>query len=119
MGTTAAGGLAGQPPRAAGQADSVRMGEAELPVILRSDVAVAGGSLSAVAAALALRASGRSVAIVEPRSYLGREIGAHLRPWLPAGQEVPPLLRSGATAPPVPCGTPTTSTRPGLPTASP
>lgn len=56
----------------------------ELPVLASCDVVVVGGSLAGVAAALRLAQAGRSVMLVEPRTYLGRELTATLRPWLAA-----------------------------------
>ena len=58
-----------------------------LPVLHTCDVAVVGGSFAGVTTALALARAGRRVVLVEPRTYLGREITATLRPWVrvPAG----------------------------------
>ena len=53
-----------------------------LTVLHDCDVAVTGGSFGGVAAALTLARAGRRVALVEPRTYLGREISATLRPWV-------------------------------------
>ena len=53
-----------------------------LPVLSNTDVIVLGGSFAGVAAALEFARSGRSVVLVEPRTYLGREVSATLRPWL-------------------------------------
>ncbi len=72
----------------------VTLGARELPVLHECDVAVAGGSLGGVAAALAQAQAGRRVALIESRTYLGREITATLRPWLPADGERPPLIAS-------------------------
>lgn len=47
-----------------------------------ADVVVVGGSLAGIAAALELVKGGRSVMIIEPHTYLGRDITATLRPWL-------------------------------------
>ncbi|MGC9346836.1 MAG: FAD-dependent oxidoreductase [Anaerolineae bacterium] len=58
-----------------------------LPILADCDVAVIGGGFGGVATALALTRAGRTVALVEPRTYLGREVGATLRPWLPAPEE--------------------------------
>lgn len=58
---------------------------ATLPVLAKTDAVVIGGSLAGVAAALGLARAGRQVMLVEPRTYLGREITATLRPWLPDG----------------------------------
>ena len=53
-----------------------------LPVLRACDVLVYGGSMAGVAAALSLSKSGHSVVLVEPRTYLGREMTATLRPWV-------------------------------------
>lgn len=69
----------------------------KLPVLHDCDVVVAGGSLGGVAAALALARAGRRVAVVESRTYLGREITATLRPWIalpPEGTSALPALIS-------------------------
>lgn len=68
-----------------------------LPILQTSDVVVIGGSFGGVAVALALAEAGRKVTLVEPRTYLGREITATLRPWIsvPAETDVsslPPLI---------------------------
>ena len=53
-----------------------------LPVLRTADVVVAGGSFGGIAAALAFARAGRRVALIEPRTYLGREMTATLRPWV-------------------------------------
>lgn len=58
-----------------------------LPVLCASDVVVAGGSLAGVSAALYLARTGRRVTLVEPRTYLGYEVTAVLRPWIPEPPE--------------------------------
>ncbi|HEX2863441.1 MAG TPA: FAD-dependent oxidoreductase, partial [Deinococcales bacterium] len=50
---------------------------------LRAGVLVIGGGFAGVGAALAARRSGASVVLIEPRTYLGEELTATLRPWLP------------------------------------
>ena len=63
-----------------------------LPIIHECDVAIVGGSFGGVSAALALARRGLKVAVIEPRTYLGREVTATLRPWLPhslLGQRLP------------------------------
>lgn len=61
---------------------NVTLDRTTLPVLAASDVVVVGGSLAGIAAALAFVNSGRKVSLVEPRTYLGREITATLRPWV-------------------------------------
>lgn len=67
----------------------VRTGAARLPVLHAVDVVVVGGSCSAVAAAVLSAQSGHSVLLIEPRTYLGREITATLRPWLCLDRDAP------------------------------
>ena len=57
-----------------------------LPVLHTCDVVIAGGSFAGISAALELARACRTVALVEARTYLGTEITATLRPWVP----VPP-----------------------------
>lgn len=57
-----------------------------LPVLRTADVAVLGGSFAGIAIALELRRARRRVVLIEPRTYLGREITATLRPWVTIGQ---------------------------------
>ncbi len=57
-------------------------GETTLPILREADIAVVGGSLAGIAAALTLAGHGKSVVLIEPRTYLGRELTATLRPWL-------------------------------------
>ncbi len=53
----------------------------DLPVLHTADIAVIGGAFAGVSAALTLARAGRRVVLVEPRTYLGREVTATLRPW--------------------------------------
>lgn len=71
----------------------IELGARATPILREVDVAVIGGSLAGVAAALELAKRQLSVLVVEPRTYLGREMTATLRPWirLDAG-ETPKLL---------------------------
>jgi ribulose 1,5-bisphosphate synthetase/thiazole synthase len=64
---------------------SVRFERSRVPITLRSDVIVAGGSLAGVAAALEFARAGKKVVLVEHRTYLGREIAATLKPWVELG----------------------------------
>ncbi|HET8629740.1 MAG TPA: FAD-dependent oxidoreductase [Thermomicrobiales bacterium] len=76
----------------------VGYGRAALPVLFAGDVVVVGGSFAGVAAAVALARAGRRVALIEPRTYLGREVTATLRPWLApgaaAGAPLPEAVRA-------------------------
>ncbi len=64
------------------------------PLLAQGDAVVVGGSLAGVCAALALAAAGRTVTLIDPRTYLGGDVAATMRPWLPAPQEgaLPPVL---------------------------
>jgi len=53
-----------------------------LPILRSAEVVVVGGSFGGIAAALAFARAGRRVTLVEPRTYLGREMTATLRPWV-------------------------------------
>lgn len=57
----------------------------DLPILRQADAAVLGGSVAGVAAALRLRHAGFQVVLIEPRTYLGRELTATLRPWVQLG----------------------------------
>jgi flavin-dependent dehydrogenase len=61
---------------------AIRYADKSLPVLRSCDVLVYGGSLAGIAAALSLSKTGHSVVLIEPRTYLGREITAMLRPWV-------------------------------------
>jgi ribulose 1,5-bisphosphate synthetase/thiazole synthase len=60
----------------------VGFAERDLPILHSCDAAIIDGSLAGIAVALALSRAGYRVAVVEQRTYLGREITATLRPWL-------------------------------------
>ncbi len=59
------------------------------------DVLVVGGGLTGCLAALAAAEEGAKVLLIEPRTYLGREITATLRPWLNVqnADRLPPDLK--------------------------
>ncbi len=100
-GATASAAAFGQVPTAGGNAPpgtAVRLNRPQLPLLRSGDAVVAGGSLAGVALALDLAGHGRKVILVESRTYLGREICACLRPWLPAGERPPGVLESAAFA---------------------
>jgi len=66
-----------------------------LPILQACDVVVVEGSFGGVAAALTLARAGRLVAVVEARTYLGREVTSTLRPWIrvPLGEGLSSLPR--------------------------
>ena len=64
--------------------------ETTLPVLRQADIAVVGGSLAGIAATLRLARGGHAVILIEPRTYLGRDITATLRPWIVVGDESNP-----------------------------
>lgn len=67
----------------------------EIPVLADVDVVVAGGSVAAVEAALAVRAAKESVYLVAPRPYLGDDVAGKLRLSLADGERPDsPLGRS-------------------------
>lgn len=77
----------------------VSINRQSLPVLLSCDVVVAGGSFAGVSAALEISRAGLQVILVEPRTYLGREITANLRPWIHEqscgeGEELPEWVRA-------------------------
>lgn len=86
-------------PRAATATQTIRLQRPTLPVLRRGEVAVVGGGLAGVSAALALAQAGRKVVLVEPRTYLGRELTATLRPWLAGSGPLPPVLQACLSAP--------------------
>lgn len=64
------------------RADAVRESAREIPVVAECDVAIAGGTSGAVAAAVAAARSGAKVFLCAPRPYLGEDMTATLRTWL-------------------------------------
>ncbi|HPA17319.1 MAG TPA: FAD-dependent oxidoreductase [Verrucomicrobiae bacterium] len=65
-----------------GHADTVRESAREIPIAAECDVAIAGGTSGAVAAAVAATRSGAKVFLCAPRPYLGEDMTATLRTWL-------------------------------------
>lgn len=82
------------PRQESSNAQEIVLRRPSLPVLRSADVVIAGGSFAGVAAALELARVHRRVVLVEPRTYLGREITATLRPWLPRRASLPPLLEA-------------------------
>ena len=74
--------LIARPPAGYPREKGVRFARAILPVIAKADVAIAGGSFTAVAAAQSLARAGKKVVLVEGRTFLGREATATIRPWI-------------------------------------
>lgn len=70
----------------------LRVEAARIPLLAVTDTVVLGGSFAGIAAALELAAAGQRVWVIEPRTYMGREMTATLRPWLKAGGERWPKL---------------------------
>ena len=62
----------------------VRFPAGSLPVLHTCDVLVLGCGFAGMAAALKLAAQGQAVAVIEPRTYPGREMAALGRPFLKA-----------------------------------
>ncbi len=62
---------------------TIPFAQRDVAVLRTVDAVVLGGSLAGVAAANELAETGWQVALVEPRTYLGWEMSATLRPWLP------------------------------------
>jgi len=102
VGSTGAAGAAamtGAPalalrPEESSNALEIPLRRPSLPVLRSAEVVIAGGSLAGVAAALELARVHREVLLVEPRTCLGREITATLRPWLPRSAPLPALLEA-------------------------
>ncbi len=70
-----------------------------LPVIYACDLVIQGGTFTGLSAALAAVEQGQRVAVVEPRTYLGWEMTACLRPWihkseLESLQTLPPIMQA-------------------------
>ena len=82
--------------------NAILLGRPSLPVLRTGDVVVVGGSFAGIAAALSLARAKRKVILVEPRTYVGREMTASLRPWLASRQPLPPMIDAcrGALNPP-------------------
>ena len=87
-------GTAGSQPPAEPGIKAISLNRPTLPVLRRGDVVVAGGSFAGVATALTLARAGRSVVLVEPRTYLGREMTATLRPWIAKRNPLPPIVEA-------------------------
>ena len=60
----------------------------ELPLAAEVDVLVVGGSTGACAAAIEAAEAGASVFLAAPRPYLGEDVCATKRLWLPAGADL-------------------------------
>lgn len=67
----------------------------ELPVLHECDTLVIGGTLAGIALAIKLVEAGKEVVVIEPRTYLGAELTATLRPWIDVTSEaeLPTLIK--------------------------
>lgn len=54
--------------------DKTTQWEAEIPLLANKDVVIIGGSFAGIACAVELAKAGQQVMIIEPRTYLGREL---------------------------------------------
>ncbi len=70
-----------------------------IPLAYEVDVAVAGGSTGAVAAAVAAAEQGATVFLAAPRPYLGDDVCATMRLWLEPGEQPDPGLASKLFSP--------------------
>ena len=69
----------------------------KVPTLFEADAVVLGASFAGVAAALRLAERGMRTVVVEPRTYMGREATAALRPWVERpspGAALPEPIRS-------------------------
>jgi flavin-dependent dehydrogenase len=76
----------------------VSYSEKAIPVLWSGEVVIIGGSVAGMTAALEFARAGKKTALVEPRTYLGRDLFATLRPWVkkPIGVDIydlPELLQ--------------------------
>lgn len=69
-------------------------------VLHTCDAVVVGASFGGISAAVEMARRGLRVAVVEPRTYPGRELTATLRPWLQVGdtQTLPDLIAASIQA---------------------
>lgn len=70
----------GHPGRSVLGMHTIRYAGQDLPLLHCTQVAAIGGSFAGASAALGLARAGRTVALVEPRTCLGREVTATLWP---------------------------------------
>jgi len=69
------------------QSESIDQSAREVPVAYEVDVAVIGGGVGAVSAAVEAAGSGASVFLAAPRPYLGEDMAGMLRLWLEEGEK--------------------------------
>ena len=72
---------------------TVSYSDHDLPVLWSGDVVVVGASLAGITAALGFARAGKKTCLVEPRTYLGRDLFSVLRPWIekPVGMDLEDL----------------------------
>ena len=69
------------------QAESINQSSREVPVAYDVDVAIVGGGVGAVSAAVEAASAGASVFLAAPRPYLGEDMAGMLRLWLEEGEK--------------------------------
>ncbi len=88
------------------QHQPVRQSARQIPIVRQVDVVVVGGSVGAVASAVAAVENGTSVMLIAPRPYLGDNLCGTLHLWLeaseiPAGDLTRKLFAAGRTTTPL------------------
>ncbi len=69
-----------------GRCQAVRQSARQIPIVWKVDVVVVGGSVGAVASAVAAADGGTRVMLIAPRPYLGDDLCGTLHLWLEAGE---------------------------------
>ncbi|MCX7044839.1 MAG: FAD-dependent oxidoreductase [Candidatus Sumerlaeota bacterium] len=65
----------------ASKTKSISLPRLSLPILGSAEVVIVGGSFAGIYAALEFAKAGHSVILIEPRTYLGREMTSTLQPW--------------------------------------
>ena len=69
------------------KAESINQAEREVPIAYEVDVAIVGGGVGAVSAAVEAADAGARVFLAAPRPYLGEDMAGMLRLWLEEGEK--------------------------------